>query len=87
MASLALLVSLIFLVVLFSGPLLYVIYKLDILPSFLLYILSILTIAIGTWWFLLPIPAVRFLGLVPIFIGVKVIFNKHAENEKNKTQA
>jgi cadmium resistance protein CadD (predicted permease) len=86
MAGLAVLVSLIFLTVLFSAPALYIIYKLNIFPDFIIYTLSVLTVALGTWWFLLPIPAIRFVGLIPILIGGKIIFETHAKNEKNKTQ-
>lgn len=81
MASLAVIVSLIFLTVLFSAPLLFIVHKLNIFPDFIIYILSMLTIALGTWWFLLPIPAIRFLGLVPIFVGAKIIFDTHAKNQ------
>lgn len=72
MFSLAIIASFIFLVVLLIGPLSYMLYKLLSMPSWLIYCLAIINIAIGLWWLLLPIPNIRYLGLIDILVGWKL---------------
>lgn len=69
MASLALMAGLIFLVVLISGPLVFILSKLSFVPKWITNILGILTIFIGAWWFLLPISVVRYVGLITALLG------------------
>jgi hypothetical protein len=69
MASLALIAGLIFLVVLISGPLVFLLSKLPFVPRWLSNCLAILTIFIGVWWFLLPISIVRYIGLLTALLG------------------
>ena len=70
MASLAILVSLILLFVLIVGPITYILAKINAIPNIVIYLLSILSIGSGLWFFFLPIPAVRYLGLVSVLLGV-----------------
>lgn len=72
MAGLAIIASITFLIVILIGPLSYIIYKIFSIPSWLLYFLAITNIAIGLWWLLLPIPNIRYIGLMDIFIGWKL---------------
>jgi hypothetical protein len=82
MASLAILVSAIFIVVLLIGPISYLLTKIMNLPSWAIYLLAIANIGIGLWWFLLPIPNIRFIGLIDIVIGWKLCV---VGDKKNKT--
>ena len=82
MFSLAILASIIFLVVLFIGPLSYLLTKIVNLPNIIIYILAIINIAIGLWWLLLPIPNIRYIGLIDIVIGWKLC---SIGDKKNKT--
>jgi len=75
MAGLALLVSLIFIVVLIIGPLSYLLSLFDWMPKLIVWLLGLSCIFIGVWWFLLPIPAIRYYGLVDIFIGLKIVLD------------
>jgi cytochrome c biogenesis protein CcdA len=69
MASLALAASIMFLVVLIIGPASYIISSFINLPKWIIYILAIINILIGLWWLLLPLPVIRYIGLVDIYIG------------------
>lgn len=77
MASLALLVTILFLIVLFIGPATYILSRCRIIPKIITDILGLLSILIGIWFILLPIPSTRFLGLIPIFLGYKSIQRGH----------
>lgn len=82
MASLALLASLVFIIVLLIGPVSYTISLLNWMPKVITYLLGLACILVGIWWFLLPIPAIRYYGLLDAFLGCKIIFN----NGKKQTQ-
>ncbi|NBQ16951.1 hypothetical protein EBU24_01400 [bacterium] len=69
MASLALLVSIIFCSVLVSGPLCYLLSTFKSVPSNIIYIFSTATICLGLWWFFLPIPSIRYIGLFSVWLG------------------
>lgn len=73
MASLAVLVSLIFLSVIVVGPLTYIISLFRWMPNIIIYLLGIGCIFIGIWWLMLPIPAIKYYGIVDIFCGYKAI--------------
>jgi hypothetical protein len=72
MASLALFASLAFIVVIFIGPVSYFLCKLPYMPSWMIYLLAIINIVIGLWWLLLPIPNIRYIGLIDIWVGWKL---------------
>ena len=67
MASLAIIVSLIFLVTILIGPICYLICSFKWMPFWIVYLLSALSIFVGIWWLILPINFIRFLGLLPIY--------------------
>jgi len=66
-ASLALAASLIVLVTILIGPLAYLTLRLNF-PSFIVYILSALSIVSGLWFASLALP-VWYIGLIPIYFG------------------
>ena len=67
MASLALIVSLMVLVTLLIGPLAYLSARLNF-PTFITYLLSIISIINGIWFCSIAIP-IWYLGLIPIYFG------------------
>lgn len=69
MESLALIAGLMFVLMILIGPLCFLLSKINFIPKSIVWILSIISIAIGLWWIFLPIPAVKYLGLIPIFLG------------------
>lgn len=69
MASLALITGLIFLLVLFSGPLCFALSKIPFIPNWIMIILGFLTMFIGAWWFLLPIGPIRYVGILTALLG------------------
>jgi hypothetical protein len=73
MASLALLVSIIFLSVLIIGPISYLLSSFPWMPNLIKWIMAIVCIFIGGWVCFLPIPFLRALGLIDIGIGLKII--------------
>lgn len=77
MASLAFVVALIFLTVIFSGPVCYILSRFNWIPNFIIYILSILIILLGVWFIMLPIPAIKYTGFVPIYLGYLSIRNRN----------
>lgn len=76
MISLALLVSIIVLIVLISGPICFVMSGYDIIPTWFVVIVSSLTMLIGLWFFCLSIPAIRYIGVVSILLGGLSINNR-----------
>jgi hypothetical protein len=69
MAGLALFASLMFLLVLIIGPVSYCISLCVDLPKWIIYILALINILIGLWWLLLPLPAIRYIGFIDIYMG------------------
>jgi cytochrome c biogenesis protein CcdA len=69
MASLALFASLVFLIVVFIAPVSYLISLCVSVPRWLIYVLAIINVIIGLWWFFLPLPAIRYVGLINVYIG------------------
>jgi hypothetical protein len=76
MASLALLVSIIFLSVLIIGPLSYVLSLFDWMPKTIVWIMGLLCIFVGGMTFTLPVVFLKVLGLIDIAIGFKIISDK-----------
>lgn len=73
MASLAIIVGIIFLVVLLSGPIIYLISKYHLLPKIIIQILAIITICVGLWWTAIIVTPIRFLGLFTSYLAWKAI--------------
>lgn len=63
MATLALMVSVILFMILFSGPAVFFLAKLNKVPNGIIYTIGIITIFFGLWFCSLPIPAIRYAGL------------------------
>ena len=76
MASLAILVSAIFLIILLSGPFCFIISGCSFVPTWLVVLLSIITIFSGLWFFVLPIPAIRYVGVLSVILGILSINNR-----------
>lgn len=83
MASLALLVTIIFLSVLIIGPLSYLLSLFDWMPRFLIWIMGLLCIIVGCMTFTIPVLLLKVLGLIDIAIGFKII----ADRREKKTGA
>lgn len=76
MASLALLVSLMFLVVVLLGPLTWLLSRSVYIPEFIIWILGLLSIGIGIYWFFLPVSFLKFFGLFTAYLGWLAIQTK-----------
>jgi hypothetical protein len=76
MASLALVVSLIFLISLASGPLGYLLCRFTWMPPVFKWLVGILNILIGIWWLLLPISIIKYIGLSNLCFGILILKNK-----------
>lgn len=83
MASLAILVSIIFLSVLIIGPLSYLLSLFSWMPKVVVWIMGILCILVGGMTFTLPVVFLKVLGLIDIAIGFKII----ADRQQKKTGA
>jgi hypothetical protein len=78
MASLALLVTIIFLGMLLFGPLLLLLNKLNIFPKIIIQFLSIICAIYGLWWIITLVTPIRWLGLFPIYCAYLAIKSKEA---------
>jgi len=76
MASLALLVSLMFLFVVLLGPATWLLSKSRFIPKFIIYIMGLLSILIGIYWCFLPFNLLRFFGLLTAYLGWMAIQSK-----------
>jgi hypothetical protein len=72
MASLALIISLIFLSLIIIGPLSYIICSFDWTPKLLKYFLAIFCMIVGLWAIFIPVPLFKILGLINFSIGLKL---------------
>jgi len=76
MASLAILVSIIFLSVLIIGPLSYLLSLFSWMPKLVVGIMGLLCILVGGMTFTLPVVFLKVLGLIDIAIGFKIISDR-----------
>jgi len=76
MASLALLVTLIFLFVALLGPATWLLSKSRFIPRFIIYIMGILSILIGIYWCFLPVNLLKVFGLLTAYLGWIAIQSK-----------
>jgi hypothetical protein len=83
MASLAIIVSLIFLCLVLIGPLSYILSLFGWMPNLIKYILSIICMIVGLWAVFIPVPLFRILGIINFLIGLKIVL----ETNKKTTQA
>lgn len=83
MASLALIVTLIFLSLIIIGPFSYIISCFEWVPKIIKYLLSLFCIGVGLWALFIPVPLFRVLGFVDMVIGLRII----VDSSEKKTQA
>lgn len=76
MASLALLVTLMLLFVILLGPATWLLSKSEYIQKEIIWIMGLLSIVIGIYWFFLPVNFLRFFGLLTAFLGWKAIESK-----------
>lgn len=76
MASLALIASILFLLVIFYGIFLFFLSGVSFIPRFIIVILGIFGILLGFWWFCLPIGPIRIIGGLTICLSVLSIKNR-----------
>lgn len=76
MISLALIVSLMLLFVMLLGPATWLLSKSIYTPRFVIYIMGLLSIFIGIYWFFLPVSFLRFFGLLTAYLGWLAIQSK-----------
>jgi hypothetical protein len=76
MASLALLVTLIFLSVLIIGPISYLLSLFSWMPKLVVWIMGLLCILVGGMAFTLPVVFLKVMGLIDIAIGFKIISDR-----------
>ncbi len=82
MASLAIIVSLILVCIIFSGPIVFLLSKFTIIPNYIIYVLSVCTIFFGVWFFLLPITGIRYFGILSSVLAWMAIQNRRSETIK-----
>ena len=77
MASLALLVSVIFLFVALIGIFSYILSKINWMPKIFIWIMGSISIITGIWWFvIMPVNVIRFFGLLTAYLGFLAIRSK-----------
>jgi hypothetical protein len=76
MASLALLVTLMLLFVILLGPATWLLSKSVYIPRFIIWIMGLLSIIVGVYWFFLPVNILRFFGLLTAYLGWMAIQSK-----------
>lgn len=90
MASLALLAVIIFLTVLFSGPIAYIAALIRFVPQLIVSFLATVAMFAGFYWLFLPISFMRLFGLIPIYFSFKAFghrIDKLDEIHNNKQDA
>lgn len=75
MASLALLVTILFFATILSGPLAFFLSKINIIPKIIVYIIAIFSIILGLWWVIVVPTFIRYLGLLSVLLGYAAINN------------
>lgn len=69
MASLALVVGLMFLVVCLSGPITWLLSKSSYVPRFIVWSMGLFSMCVGIYACLLPTNIFRFFGLLTAYLG------------------
>lgn len=74
MESLVILVTILVLIVLLVGPLALILSYIKIIPDMIIWIMGFISISIGVYWFILPIPfVVKLPALLAILLGIFAI--------------
>jgi len=76
MGSLVLLVSLMLLFVTLLGPATWLLSKSRFIPNFIIWIMGLLSMVVGIYWFFLPVNFLRFFGLLTAYLGWLAIQSK-----------
>jgi hypothetical protein len=76
MVSLALIVSIIFLIIILLGPISYLLAIFPWVPTIVVYIVSLTAISCGLWWIVIVVTFARFIGLLPIYLGIISILKR-----------
>lgn len=76
MESLALLVALMFMVVVLLGPATWLLSKSRFIPTFIIWIMGLLSIFVGMYWFFLPTNILKVFGLLTAYLGWVAIQSK-----------
>ena len=74
MGSLVILVTILVLIVLLVGPLALIMSYIKIIPDIIIWVMGLISISIGAYWFILPIPfMVKLPALLAILLGIFAI--------------
>ncbi len=74
MESLVILVTILVLIVLLVGPLALIMSYIKIIPDIIIWVMGLISISIGAYWFILPIPfIVKLPALLAILLGIFAI--------------
>ena len=74
MESLVILVTILISVVVLVGPLALILSYIKIIPDMIIWIMGLISISIGAYWFILPIPfIVKLPALLAILLGIFAI--------------
>lgn len=75
MASLALMVAILFLITILCGPLAYLLSKIHFIPKYIVYIVGFFAILIGIWWTMVVPTFIRYIGCLTALLGYAAINN------------
>ncbi len=71
MESLVILVTILVSIVLLVGPLALIMSYIKIIPDIIIWVMGLISISIGAYWFILPIPfIVKLPALLAILLGI-----------------
>ena len=74
MESLVILATILIVIVLLVGPLALILSYIKIVPDMIIWIMGLISISIGAYWFILPIPfIVKLPALLAILLGIFAI--------------
>ena len=74
MESLVILATILIVIVLLVGPLALILSYIKIIPDMIIWIMGLISISIGAYWFILPIPfIVKLPALLAILLGIFAI--------------
>lgn len=74
MGSLVILVTILVSIVLLVGPLALIMSYIKIIPDIIIWVMGFISISIGAYWFILPIPfVVKLPALLAILLGIFAI--------------
>lgn len=76
MESLALIVALMFLVTALLGPATWLLSKSRFIPTFIIWIMGLVSIFVGMYWFFLPVNILKVFGLLTAYLGWVAIQSK-----------